>query len=97
MEVDKRDIIREEMNNLVFVDSYWFRYGGVVLCQDQITLEYKAYMSGIKIIDRDIQEDVREIMSFGEKVPVPVMKAFFPGIIFDETKEWFQNNPEYML
>ena len=84
-------------NNLIYIDSTWFQYGGAVICQDSYTKEYKAYISGIKGSDRNIKEDIEQIMAFGSKLTKDQSKAFFPNIIQDETKTWKENNPEYAL
>lgn len=84
-------------NNLEFIDSTWFRYGGAIICQDQVTLEYKGYISGIKWDDRKIQEDIEHIMAHGSKLTKQQAQAFFPNIIMDDTKYWEENNPEYLL
>lgn len=85
------------MNNLEFIDSYWFHHGGAVICQDTVTKEYKGYISGIKSYDRDTEEDIKQIMAFGSKMPKEHLDVYWPGIIKNETKTWQENNPEYLL
>ncbi len=94
-------------NGQIILESWWFPGGGVVLVQDEITFEYKAY---VKATDHNngpmpyiadgitgVEADSLNIASWGTKIPKEAIKGFFPGAVLDETKPFKETNPGYLL
>ncbi len=95
-----------ESNNQEFIDVRWFGTVGIVLVQDNLTLEYQGYIKDIyKKQGPEVglsgntveQNDILNIMAYGNKFPLPATEAVFDWIVFDISKKWRVNNPEYSL
>ncbi len=55
---------------MVFVKSIWFNQIGLILVQDLTTLKYKAYIGCVKFSNNFEKDDVKGIMTFGDKFPL---------------------------
>lgn len=92
-------------NNAEFICVSWFGTVGIVLTQDMVTHEFKAYTKDIHKVDgpagyyeRGTQRgDILDIMAWGTKFPIEAAKVLFPWITFDETKYWKESNEHYIL
>jgi len=92
---------------MLLLDAWWFQSGGIVLCWDPITYEYKGYikdfntrqgpMGTVPEGSSDEEEDMLEIASWGNKIPKGALVSFFPGLVLDETKPAQEVNPGYFL
>ena len=94
------------VNNLEFVDVCWYGTVGIILTQDNITLQYKTYIKDIhkrngpsmgSTLLTQIENDIIEIMSYGNKFTQSAAKELFPGINFDSGKYFKETNPEYTI
>ena len=93
-------------NGQTILETWWFPGGGVVLVQDSITFEYKAYIKALNhengpisypYDSTDIEKDALNIASWGTKMPKAAINGLFPGVILDETKPFAETNPGYLL
>lgn len=87
-----------------FIDVKWFSTIGIVLCQDNLTLEYKCYIKDTSKVNgppgnytRGTEEgDIADIMAWGVKFPLEVAKELF-NVTMDEIKYWKECNLHYCL
>ncbi len=93
-------------NGQVILVAWWFVGGGIVLVQDELTFEYFAYIKNLGIQNgpisypmdsTDVQKDMLNIASWGNKLPKESIKGFFPGLDMDETQSFKETNPGYLL
>ena len=64
-----------KIGNSKFIDVFWSGGAGIVLVQDTVTNEYKAYM---KSVDGLIElEDIKDIMNWGNTFPLEAAEKLF--------------------
>lgn len=94
-----------EQSSAQFVAATWFNTVGIVLTQDQVTFEYKAYIKDIYktngpagYYDKGTEKgDILDIMAWGTTFPMDAAKILFPWIQLDSTKNWKEANPGFIL
>jgi len=71
------DYAEKVRGNLIYIDSYWFSGGGIVLFYDKYD-GYKAYIKSVSTIN--LKSDIDEIASYGDKFSLDALNMLMPHI-----------------
>jgi hypothetical protein len=63
------------IGNTKFIDVFWSGGAGIVLVQDTVTNEYKAYMKYVEGLIES--EDIKDIMNWGNTFPIEAAEKLF--------------------
>lgn len=84
--------------NIMTFAQYWFSGGGICLCQDTVTLEYKAYIKSIEGSRSDIDNDIQHILAHGSKFPLKAALELLPEIEIIQGKNYVkEKHPELLV
>ena len=67
-------------NSMVLKDYIWFNEVGIVIIEDEITHEEKAYIKPINVNENNTEEqDLLDIMKWGTPFPLEAAKKAIKG------------------
>ena len=102
---DFKDAGKLDCNNRTIIGVHWFGTVGIVLVQDNLTFEYVSYIKDIHKSNgprvglpetSDYQDDILNIMAYGNKFPLEAAKVLFDNIEM-KNEAWSTTHPEFFL